>query len=399
MDQEEFPYYYHVPEDRANPYDLPRHRTLYNIFTLFLAALILLFTVGYIPRFINWRALEKEAGLINPLLVKVITAKPDREPIRLTLPSTTDAINVTPIWARTNGYIKEFYSDIGDHVEKGQLMAEISTPEIESELKKAEEDLDNALARLEIAKITTARWNDLYETDSESVSPQDVEERAYSYQAELAAFNSALANAERIEKILNFNKIYAPFPGTITERNIDIGTLITAGSEGNLQQMYQIAKTDIIRVFAGVPQAYYRLIKIGGEADIMIKEFPELVFKGIIARTAKALDPIARTLLTEIHVDNSSGLLITGLYADVAFVLMPDTNYFIVPTTSLIIREGRPHVAVVDKDNRVHLNLVNLGRDYGKTIEITSGIHANDKVITNPSLKIEDGVKVEIAGS
>ncbi len=384
-----------IPEDRVDPNDPPHKITIYLIFLIFLAVLLFLFTAGYIPRLLNWRALEQEASQIHPLKVKVETVTSDKEPIKLTLPGTTDAIRVTPIWARTNGYIKDFYVDIGDHVEKGQLLAEISTPEIESELKKAENDLDNALARLEIAKITSMRWQNLYQIDSQTVSPQDVEERNYSYQAELASFSAASANVERVENILNFNKLNAPFKGIITERNIDIGTLITAGSQNNLQQIYQIAKTDIIRIFVGVPQTYYRLIKIGEEVDVLIREFPEKVFKGVIARTSQALDPIARTLLTEIHVENSSGLLVTGLYANVAFILIPDTNYYIVPTTALIIREGRPHVAVVDKDGVVHLNIVTLGRDYGKTIEITSGIKSGDQVVTNPSVKIEEGVKVE----
>lgn len=386
-------------DDKKNhPHVYQNNKLNYRSIVIVIAIIAVVFLIGYVPRLIIWRGLEESAMKANALIVSVIEAKRDKTPINLILPSTTQALRETPIWARINGYIKNFYADIGDFVNEGQLLVEIETPEINKELDKAVADLSNTLAKLEIAKITALRWEDLSELNAEAVSTQEVDTNKANFNAVAAEVNAATANAERLEKILGFNKVVAPFSGVITTRNIDIGTLITAGSQGNLQQIFQIAKIDVIRVFVNVPQPYFRLIKIGGEADITVSEYPNKIFKGIIARTARALDPVARTLLTEVHVNNKDQFLITGLFAEVSFNLIPDEPYFIIPTTSLIIREGRPQVGIVDHEGIVHLKHVKIGRDYGKTLQIIAGLHENDKVITNPNEKIVNGVKVAIAG-
>lgn len=384
------------------PVDLPKTQEPVKrkkgiiLICIFASILIILFFFGYIPRLIHWKSLESRAEKINPLIVKVMTAIPNKEAIELVLPSTTQALRMTPIWARVDGYIKNFYVDIGDRVKENQLLAEIDTPELDHQLGQSKADLANAVARLEIAKITADRWVDLFSTDSEAVSTQEVDERTSAFQSEIAAVEAAEANVERLKKIKGFSWLYAPFAGVITERNIDIGTLITAGSQGNLQQIYQLAKIDMIRIFTNVPQPYFRLIKVGDVTHVSLNEYPERIFQGIIARTASALDPIARTLSTEIHVNNEDGALITGLYVTVKFILTPDTLNYIIPTSAVIIRDGHPHVAIVDENSIVHLRRVTIGKNYGKTIDITSGIQEFDQVITNPNDKIRDGVQVKV---
>jgi RND family efflux transporter MFP subunit len=366
---------------------------------LIILILTLLFLIGLFPRLHHWNKLEKAADFTNLIYVNIMTLQPSQKPIQLTLPSTTQAHRITPIWSRINGYVKNFYVDIGDHVEEGQLMLEIYTPEVEEELSQARADLSTSLAKLDITKISASRWQDLFDTNSEAVSPQEVDEKISTFQAVVSEVESVKANVQRLEKICAFNKLYAPFKGIIIERKVDIGSLITAGSQTNYQQLFQIAKTDIIRVFVNVPQSYFRLIKIGGEADILIQEFPERVFKGTIARTSKSLDPLARTLLTEIHVDNKDGDLIIGLYAEVYINLISESPYYIIPTTSLIIRDGPPQVAVIDDHGKVRLESVKIGRDFGKTIEITSGLKEMEKIITNPTEQIHDGIKINLENS
>lgn len=356
--------------------------------------LVFLFLWGFFPRLSHWKELENASQFSSQLNVNTMILKRSDKPIDLILPSTTQALRITPIWSRVDGYIKNFFVDIGDNVDEGQLMLEIDTPELEQHLLQAKADLSTSLAKLSIAKISAERWKELFEINSEAVSPQEVDEKIAAHQSVLAEVESAYANAQRLEKVHEFRKLLAPFEGVVIERNIDIGSLVTAGSQSNYQQLFQIAKINVIRVFVDVPQAYFRLIKVGDEVDLIIREFPEKIFKGIIARTSRALDPQSRTLLTEIHVDNKDRKLITGLYAEVHFNLNPDSPYFIIPTTALIIRDSSPQVAVVDDKGTVKLHNVKIGRDFGKMMEITSGLNEHDKIITNPTDRVHNGTNI-----
>lgn len=358
--------------------------------------IITLFLIGLFPRLTQWKKIEKIADEEVVPTVSTMKAIADKNPIELVLPSITDAIHITPIWARTNGYLSAFLVDIGDIVEEGQLLAEIDTPEIDKELLQAKAQLAESLARLEIARISANRWQNLYKRNSEAVAYQEVDERASTLKSAEADVEAFLANVERLEKVQGFNKIYAPFQGTIIDRNIDIGSLISAGSNNNPQQLFKIAKMDVIRVFVNVPQYFYRLIVNGLQTEVTIREFPSQKFKGTVVRSAGALDPIARTLLTEVHIDNREGLLMAGLYAEVKFSLIPDTEYFIVPTKAVIIHNTGPEIAVLDGNDIVEIKRVKIGRDYGKTIEITSGIQENETLITNPNDKIKPGVRVSV---
>lgn len=361
------------------------------IFLIFLA----LFLGGFFPRLKIWSEIKAAAEQQAFIKVSVMTVTAQQQPIELILPSTTQAMHFTPIWARTNGYLSYFNVDIGDKVKEGQLLAEIDTPEVDRELLQAKADLESAMAKLDIARISAKRWRDLHQLNVLAVPQQEVDERTSTLQSAEGDVKAAEANVQRLEKVQGFNQIYAPFKGTIIERNIDIGSLITAGSNGTPQQLYKIAQMDLLRVFVNVPQYYYRSIKDGLETKIKIKEFPDQLFKGVVVRNAGALDPVARTLSTEIHIDNKEGRLMAGLYAEVIFSLVPEKPYCIIPTKALIIRNQAPQVAVLDEENRIKLVNVAIGRDYGKSIEIVSGLNEKDRIVTNPSPNILDGVQVD----
>lgn len=362
-----------------------------------LTLILLLFVIGFVPRILQSNILDTNAKSTRLPSVRVATAVPNEKPTQLTLPSSTQAHHITPIWARTNGYLIKLNVDIGDVVKEGQILAVLDTPEVDQQYMQAVADLANVKASREIAKISAERWQELYKKNSEALSKQEVDERVATLTAAEAQVLASEANVNRLKQLQDFKYVEAPFSGVITERNVDLGSLITAGSNGNPQQLFQIAEIDWIRNFVYVPQNYFRAIKEGVEAQVHIREFPERTFKGIVTRYAKALDPVSRTLLTEVDIENKDRIIYPGLYTELTFFVQPDAPYFILPSSSLIIRTGEPRVAVLDENNVVHLQIVTLGRDYGKEIEILTGIKPGDKVVINPTEKIVGGVKVEIS--
>jgi RND family efflux transporter MFP subunit len=382
-------------EDRERKFKPVSHFSYYA-YSILVLILVTLFVIGLIPKLSLEKKINELAKATSEPKVLILEAKGIDTPVELTLPSSLDAINITPIWARVDGYIRTFLSDIGDIVKEGDVLAEIETPELDQAYEQAIADLGNAKARYDIAKITSDRWSNLYREDSESISKQEVDQKNADLDAAEAEVNSSQANVKRLKETLEFKHIIAPFDGIIIERDIDIGSLITAGSANYHQQLFKIAKTNIMRVFVNVPQRFFRSIKKDVEADVYISEFPENPFKGIVARYARALDPVARTLLTEVHISNPDYELLVGLYADVKFMLKPDYPYFLLPTSAVIIRAEGPKVAVLDKDDVIHIKKVTLGLDHGKWMEIISGISENERIITNPSDKVVEGRKAEV---
>ncbi|WP_068469849.1 efflux RND transporter periplasmic adaptor subunit [Candidatus Protochlamydia phocaeensis] len=360
------------------------------------AGLTLLFLLGWLPRLSNKKVIDAIAAEAPLPRVSVLVIKPNTKPIELILPSSAQAWHITPIWARVNGYLIRYLVDIGDPVRVGDLLAEIDTPETDEAVAQAQADLLNSIAVRDIAKITNDRWQRLWNKNREAVSKQEVDQYQANYQAAEATVVANEKNVSRLTYQQQFKYIYAPFDGVIIQRNVDIGSLVYGNINGTPQELFQLAQTHTIRFFVDVPQNYFRQIKEGIEAEITVSEFPGKTFKGIVTRYAKALDPTARTLLTEVDVDNPDGILYAGLFGRVKFFLKPDTINFIIPTTAIIIRAGFPNMAVVDENNIVHLRQVQIGRDYGKQMEITSGLQENDRIITIPSDRIFDGVKVEI---
>lgn len=361
--------------------------------TLFLLGL---FAVGMIPRLSNLKQIDKIATAHPLPRVTVMAIQPNEKPIELTLPSSVQAWHYTPVWSRVNGYLLRYLVDIGDMVKTGELLAEIDTPETDQLLAQAEADLLNSIATRDIAKITSNRWQALWDKNPEAVTKQEVDQYNANFLAAEALVIANEKNVARLKYEQQFKYIYAPFDGVITQRDIDIGSLIYGTINGIPQELFQLAQTHIMRFFVDVPQTYYTLIHDGLETEVTVLQLPGKVFKGKVSRFANALNPVARTMLTQINVENEDGTLYPGLFGKVKFLLIPDTINFIIPTTAVIIRSGLPHVAVVNEDNTVHLKQVRIGLDYGNQMQIAYGLSPGDHIIVIPSERIQEGVKVEI---
>lgn len=357
---------------------------------------VVLFLIGWIPHLIN-NAKNEALAKQDPLpRVQTLLLKPNTKPIELILPSSAQAWHITPIWARTNGYLTNFLVDIGDVVKENDLLAEIDTPEVDQEVGQAHAELLNSIYLRNIAKITSDRWQTLWEKNKEAVTKQEVDQYLANFQSAQATVEANEKNLSRLTYLQQFKHVYAPFDGVITQRSIDIGSLISGNINQEPQELFQIAEMDTIRFFVDVPQTYFRQIKEGVEAEVTVQQFPDKVFKGVVSRYAKALDPTARTLRTEVDVKNEEGLLLTGLFGRVKFLMYPENVNFIIPTTAIVIRSGFPQVATVDNDQIVHLKQVQIGRDYGKDMEITSGLQVDDRIVTLPTDKVREGVRVDI---
>jgi RND family efflux transporter MFP subunit len=370
--------------------------------------IFLIFLIGIAYQYEKKREIKNQLSVSSSLpSVKVMLAKPERGDIPLTLPSFLVGYNVTPLLSRVDGYLKNFYVDIGDHVKKGQLLCEIEVPDVDAQLPPATASLDSLKAKLEIAKVTAERWARLYQQDPDAIPKEEVDQTAAAYQSAVADVEAAQKTIERLKILQNFKYVYAPFDGIITERNIDMGSLISIGNE-NLTQPYttgykalnqplfQIASTEFLRAFVQVPQPYYPYIMDGMKAQVRVAEHPDAVFSGVIDRNAGALDPLARTLLTQVNIENKDNLLRPGLYAEVTFSFKPYANHFNIPIAAIIIRNGPPFVALLKDDNTVLMQEVRIGRDFGKSVLITQGIKENDQIILNPNFRIKEGVKVNI---
>jgi RND family efflux transporter MFP subunit len=313
----------------------------------------------------------------------------------IVLPGNIMAYIDSPIYARTSGYLKKWYADIGTHVKSGQLIAEIEAPEIDQQLDQARAQLETARANLKLDEITLKRYQDLLKL--EAIARQDVDNAAGKYEADKATVASNEANVKRLEQLVAFERVYAPFDGVITARNTDIGALINAGNGGAAQELFHISSTSKLRIFVNVPQNYASDAAPGRAADITLSEKPGRHFTGKIARNADAIDPATRTLLTEVDIDNSNGALLPGAYAEVHLKITSDARNLIVPVEALIFRAENVQLAVVRDGNKVDLVHVTLGRDYGTKVEVTSGITDQDLVIVNPpdSLRSGETVRVE----
>lgn len=326
----------------------------------------------------------------------VATIKPSLSPPteELVLPGTVQAFFEAPIYARTSGYLKIWYTDIGTQVKKGQLLAEIDTPEVDQELGQAEADLATARANAELARTTNERWQHLLATHS--VSQQDADSRAGDWAAKQAAEQSARANVARLRDLESFKRVTAPFDGVVTQRNTDIGALINAG-ESTGAALFRVADTSRLRIYALVPEPYAASMQPGVAATLRFTEHPDRAFAATLVRTANALDPSLRTLQVELQVDNTDRALFPGAYAEVHFQITGKDSTLRLPANALLFRSAGLQVAVVDSDNHVRLKSIMLGRDFGTAVEVLSGIAANDRVVINPPDSLIDGEPVHVA--
>ena len=325
--------------------------------------------------------------------VAVVHPTADAPADELILPGTAQAFTDSPIYARASGYLRRWYVDIGGEVTQGQLLAEIETPELHQQLHQARADLDTARANLELARTTAARWQSLLKT--ESVSQQETDEKVGDHAAKSATVEAHAANVRRLEDLLGFQKVYAPFDGVITRRNTDIGALIDAGANAPSRELFRLAAIHQLRVFVSVPQVYAQTARPGTTATITLDEMPGKIFKGTLTRTANAIDPSARTLLVEVDVANPDGELLPGAYLVVRLRVDRAIKAVTIPANTLLFRAEGLRVGVV-KNGRAELVAVKIGRDYGRAVEIVSGLTPADAVILDPPDSLVSGTPVRL---
>jgi RND family efflux transporter MFP subunit len=369
----------------------PKHWLGMAIAVIVVAALL---ASGIWSRIKARTTLKAETNQAALTAVSVVSPKATAPADELILPGNVQPFITSPIYARTNGYLKKWYFDIGTHVKQGQLLALIETPEVDQQLQQARSNLLTAQANLELASITKTRYQGLLK--SNAVAQQDVDNAVGTYNANRSIVEADKATVEQYSALVSFEKVYAPFDGVITARNTDIGDLINSGSSGGTKtDLFHIVQPGMLRVYVNVPEEYSQGIKNGTTADLSLAEFPGRKFQGRLVRTAEAINATTRTLLIEVDVDNPTGTLLTGSYAEVHLAVPTQASTFLLPVNTLIFRSEGLRVGIV-KDGTVVLTPVIPGHDFGNTIEIVSGVKANDQVIVNPPDSIVSGQAVQI---
>jgi RND family efflux transporter MFP subunit len=330
--------------------------------------------------------------------VSVVQPKRTAAAEEIILPGNIQPFVSSPIYARTDGYLKKWYFDIGAHVKAGELLAVIQTPEVDQQLAQARSTLATAQANLELAKITKDRYEGLL--TKRAVSQQDVDNAVGNYRANLAIVEADKANAQRYETLVSFEKVYAPFDGVITARNTDIGDLINSGSSTVARtNLFDIVQPGTLRVYVNVPEEYSRGVKPGDTtAEVVLTEFPGQNFPGKLVRTANAINGTTRTLLTEVDVENPKGTLLSGSYAEVNLKIPGQGSTYLLPVNTLIFRTANLQVGVVQNGKTV-VKTVTPGHDFGAEIEIVAGLNDNDQVIINPSDSLVSGQQVQIVNA
>ena len=313
----------------------------------------------------------------------------------IALPGNTEAYIDTPIYARTSGYLRKWYFDIGAHVRKGQLLATIETPELDEQLEQAQAQLKNAQANLQLAQITAARWKRLLETNS--VSRQETDQAVSDLASKEALVASNEANVRRLQQLQGYENIYAPFDGVITQRNTDIGDLIGAGENSPPRELFHLAAISTLRVYIPVPEVYTDAVRTGEKAAITLDEYPGRTFTGTLVRNSDAIDPATRTLNVEVDVANPDGLLRPGAYAFVHLTIPPVNGAVTVPSNTLLFRSEGLRVGVV-RNGHAQLVPITIGHDYGSSVEVVSGLKPSDEVILDPADSLESGQPVQVAG-
>jgi RND family efflux transporter MFP subunit len=401
-----------------------RGRGRARILVMTAAILVVLGVIGFAPRFWRERQLRATVREAESKAPAVTVGFAVRAPTatELVLPGSIQAVQETAIYARVDGYLRRRLVNIGDRVQSGQVLAEIDTPELDQQLYQAKAALAQANSalqqvratlqhnetQLEYNRTTLERWRTMKERNL--VAQQDVDDREVqvnSGQADVAAAQANVAaaeanvtankaNVERLANLQSFQKIRAPFAGVITVRNVDNGALIGAGSGTNTQPLFRMAQTDSLRIFVNVPQAYVASIAPGLKTELAVREFPQKRFTAEVASLAGALDPVSRTMLTEVRMANEGDLLRPGMYADVKFQLTRKEPPLIIPASALIFRSGQPRVATVGNANKVRFQTVQLGRDYGANVEIVDGLTEKDRLLIAPPDDLQEGDAVRV---
>jgi RND family efflux transporter MFP subunit len=348
----------------------------------------------FVVRAFQASALAASTELHATQYVTTVNPKPGGGGLPLTLPGTLQGINEATVYARSNGYILRWIKDIGSSVKKGELLAEITAPEIDQELSQAMAAQQQAASSEALAKSTAERWKSLREKDA--VTQQDLDERQSTYLQAQANLASAQANTARLRNLQGFNKVVAPFDGVVTSRNIDVGDLVDAGNGGVGKALFTIAQLDPLRLYVFVPQVYASQVKVGDVVTVNLAQHQGEEYQGTIARTARAIDTGTRTMQVEIRVPNPKETLIAGAYVQVNLPIKQDGTALLVPTNVLLFRPDGPRVATVDAAGKVRLRTVKLGTDFGSTVAVISGLKADDRIVLNPADSLADGDVVSL---
>lgn len=366
--------------------------SLFKFLIFGMIALVILGAFTLVQHRSQYQALaeETEARAIPTVAVIHPTSEASQED--LVLPGTMQAYVESPIYARTNGYLKNWYHDIGSRVPKGELLADIDTPEVDQQLSQSRADLNTAEANANLSRITATRYQDLIKTDG--VSKQEVDNAVGDLEAKAATVKSSEANVRRLEELESFKHVFAPFSGFITKRNVDIGTLINAGNGGAQQELFTLAQTDPIRVYLNVPETNAPSVHPELPAFLECTQYPGQTFQGKVVRTAEAIDLNSRTLLTEVDVPNKSGQLLPGGYAQVHLGVRVAVSRVQVPVNALLFRAEGLRAVLVDGNHKVHLRQLMIGRDYGTSLEVLQGLQSTDWIVLNPPDSIEEGQEV-----
>jgi RND family efflux transporter MFP subunit len=383
------------PYDAKPASELKRSPFKFALAVAVLAILMITGVVsGLIPRFRQHTELSAETQRLSVLTVAVVSPKPGKSASGLPLSAEVKALIEAPIYARASGYLKRRLVDIGDHVEAGQLLAEIDAPELNQEIERSRAQLGQAEAALGLSKLTAERWAGLVKTAS--VSEQENAEKQADFKLKTASAESARAEVRRLEKLESFTRIKAPFAGIITVRNIDAGDLIVSGAG---RELFHLAQTKKVRVFVQVPQEMARSIRVGQAAEMRVPELPGRTFTPKVIRTAGVMASDSRTLLVELELDNSKDEIMAGGYARVSFNEAKMEAALTLPAKTILFRAEGPQVGIVQPDGKVELRILKLGRDFGQTIEILAGVSLGDLIIVNPSDSLAPGTAVSVAQS
>jgi RND family efflux transporter MFP subunit len=379
----------------ANSSPKAARRRRYLVVASMLVILTTGLALGVIPR---WRAQIKREGTsreVVPQTVNITNAVRRKSGVQLSLPGDVHAFEQTKIYARADGYLMKWNTDIGAKVHHGQVLAEIDTPELDQELNQSRASLAQAQANLALARSSAERWEGLLQ--ERAVSQQEVDERTGALTARAAEVKAAEAAVLRLESLASFKQVRAPFAGTITRRLVDVGALIRAGANANASALFELAQTDTLRIHVNIPQAYLREIATGLAVQVRVAEFPERTFTGTIVRTSGAFDAATRTMLTEIEAPNRDGALFPGIHVEVQLSLTQANPPVVIPATAVMSRSDGLQVALVDDHDAIRLQKVRLGRDLGRVVEIVDGLKEGSRIVTNPTDTLVEGTLVRVS--
>jgi RND family efflux transporter MFP subunit len=386
-----------TPTERPAPSVVKGPRPRKHTWLIAVAAILVfggIAVYGIFTRLAAENTVRAETAQMAVPSVSVISPQRSAPAQEIVLPGNVQPFISSPIYARTNGYVKNWYADIGAHVRKGQLLAVIETPEVDQQLAQSRSNLATARANLKLAEITKNRYQGLLATHA--VAQQDVDNAVGTYDANKAIVEADQANVKQLEALQSFEKVYAPFDGIITARNTDIGTLINSGNTGNVKtDLFHISQPGKLRVYVSVPEQYSKAATPGLTASLTLAEFPGRQFQGKLVRTSEAINFSTRTLTAEIDVDNPTGELLTGSYTEVHLKVSGQTSSYLVPVSTLVFRSQGLQVAVV-RDGSAVLTPVTPGRDFGDQIEIVSGLKGDESVVVTPPDSIVTGQKVQV---